>query len=138
MPNPGLKIKPGLYFNASCFPSCKHWLNPNRLPPTACPSCRKPLPRCSVCLLHLGSGQTAAPAPDALAQRFDVWFTWCQVQKKWSLRFLGSFRVNLFSFSFLVTQTCRHGGHSKHMSDWFAAYEKCPVAGCECRCNSLR
>ncbi|XP_052753330.1 GATOR complex protein MIOS-B isoform X3 [Galleria mellonella] len=34
----------------------------------ACPHCRKPLPRCAVCALHLGG---AAPAA------FAGWFSWC-------------------------------------------------------------
>ncbi|KAL4706071.1 hypothetical protein ACJJTC_001669 [Scirpophaga incertulas] len=46
-----------------------------RLPPPAakmkqmssCPNCRKPLPRCGVCSLHLGGG----------GARFGGWFSWC-------------------------------------------------------------
>ncbi|XP_060803426.1 GATOR complex protein MIOS [Amyelois transitella] len=53
-----------------------------RLPPPAaklkfphqissCPHCRKPLPRCGVCALHLGTGAGAAGAA------FPGWFSWC-------------------------------------------------------------
>ena len=40
--------------------------------------------------------------------RFPEWFTWCQ--------------------------TCRHGGHAHHLSDWFETQDECGVAGCSCRC----
>lgn len=42
---------------------------------------------------------------------FDSWFTWCQ--------------------------TCRHGGHSSHITDWFNEHTRCPVTGCECKCMTL-
>ena len=29
--------------------------------------------------------------------------------------------------------SCSHGGHAKHMLDWFSKYSVCP-AGCGCRC----
>ena len=33
--------------------------------------------------------------------------------------------------------TCRHGGHSRHVRDWFAAFDECPVAGCACQCAAI-
>ncbi|KAL0882791.1 hypothetical protein ABMA27_016339 [Loxostege sticticalis] len=50
-----------------------------RLPPPAakmkqissCPHCRKPLPRCGVCSLHLGAGGAGGGA------QFGGWFSWC-------------------------------------------------------------
>ncbi|CAL8072972.1 unnamed protein product [Orchesella dallaii] len=85
---------------------------------SCCPSCRKPLPRCSICLLHmgtiLGSG-TEQPVvdmykigacPEALS-----WYTWCQ--------------------------TCRHGGHTVHLQQWFRTQAECPVSGCTCKCINL-
>jgi WD repeat-containing protein mio len=42
---------------------------------------------------------------------FDDWFSWCQ--------------------------TCRHGGHAKHLLDWFSSHDKCPVTGCECLCSQI-
>ena len=76
----------------------------------ACPNCRKPLPRCSLCLVHMGtpagwdsttqktSGQDEGGEGQASASRrklshFSSWFTWCQ--------------------------TCRHGGHAHHLMEWF-------------------
>ena len=42
---------------------------------------------------------------------FDNWFTWCQ--------------------------SCRHGGHSIHIEEWFRSNVECPVSGCDCKCASL-
>ena len=42
---------------------------------------------------------------------FDRFFTWCQY--------------------------CHHGGHAKHILDWFSTHLLCPVFKCGCRCASL-
>lgn len=98
---------------------------PNKSKITSCPNCRKPLPRCSICLLNMGSASGAysvkagstsnrsidsGSASDKLAE-FANWFTWCQ--------------------------SCRHGGHASHIMHWFSEHLECPVAGCVCRCMSL-
>ncbi|XP_026277027.1 GATOR complex protein MIOS-B [Frankliniella occidentalis] len=92
---------------------------------TSCPNCRKPLPRCSICLLNMGSAsgaysvkagsttnRTIEPGSnsDKLAE-FANWFTWCQ--------------------------SCRHGGHASHIMHWFSEHLECPVTACACRCMSL-
>jgi len=72
----------------------------NRL--SSCPSCRKPLPRCSLCLMHMGTmvnmsiGETSNTTPEVPGRQtkpFSKWFSWCQ--------------------------TCRHGGHTEHIMQWF-------------------
>jgi len=87
---------------------------------SSCPSCNKRLPLCSVCLLPL-----TCTAPSLRPKEnedlgiywtegsasFGEWFTWCQ--------------------------TCRHGGHAKHLIEWFSSHEDCPVTDCPCRCNSI-
>lgn len=76
---------------------------------TACPHCRKPLPRCTVCLMNMGE-----PVDDEDSDKprsFDSWFAWCQY--------------------------CRHGGHAKHITNWFAEHVECPQVGCTCRCFRL-
>lgn len=89
----------------------------NKAKTQACPNCRKPLPRCAVCLVNMGtdSGNTMLSAgKDDTTKKitsFGDWFSWCQ--------------------------TCRHGGHAGHMIDWFSAHQVCPVTGCTCRCASL-
>ena len=91
----------------------------------ACPSCRKPLPRCAICLLNMGtlSGLVDTKKVTNSKQRrqnqsleqkltpFDKFFTWCQ--------------------------HCHHGGHAKHVMDWFSSHLLCPVFKCGCRCASL-
>ncbi|XP_063383686.1 GATOR2 complex protein MIOS [Cydia fagiglandana] len=90
-----------------------------RLPPPAakmkqissCPNCRKPLPRCGVCLLHLGTGAAGAGGGGGAGASFAGWFSWCVA--------------------------CRHGGHAHHMAGWFKEHSECPVSSCSCRCSSL-
>ncbi|RWS17041.1 WD repeat-containing protein mio-like protein [Dinothrombium tinctorium] len=87
----------------------------------SCPSCRKPLPRCALCLTQLGTpagvywrGRKSDDENETIERKlspFPSWFTFCQ--------------------------TCRHGGHSKHMIDWFREHIECPVSGCNCKCMSL-
>ncbi|CAH2095812.1 unnamed protein product [Euphydryas editha] len=105
-----------------------------RLPPPAakmkqissCPNCRKPLPRCGVCSLHLGTAVAGGPpappappppapalppAPGVAGAHFDGWFSWCVA--------------------------CRHGGHAAHLLQWFSEHTECPVSSCTCRCSAL-
>ncbi|XP_046390377.1 GATOR complex protein MIOS-B [Ischnura elegans] len=102
---------------------------------SSCPNCRKPLPRCAICLINMGTpsgfltqqrlfsderigGDVAVSTAvgnvmmkEKRLSEFSSWFTWCQ--------------------------TCRHGGHATHMSQWFKLHAECPVTGCTCRCMSL-
>ncbi|XP_045138344.1 GATOR complex protein MIOS-A-like [Portunus trituberculatus] len=96
----------------------------------ACPNCRKPLPRCSLCLVHMGTpsgwdsstqktsvqedtgeGPASASTSRRKLSHFSSWFTWCQ--------------------------TCRHGGHAHHLMEWFKEHSECPVTTCTCKCMSL-
>jgi len=86
----------------------------------SCPHCRKPLPRCAVCLVNMGTASgTILVNPDVKPDvqnhikisHFSDWFTWCQ--------------------------TCRHGGHASHLIQWFKHHPECPVTGCNCKCASL-
>eukprot|EP00053_Salpingoeca_punica_P015119 m.138383 g.138383 ORF g.138383 m.138383 type:complete len:930 (+) comp16629_c0_seq1:98-2887(+) len=96
---------------------------------SACPACGKPLPRCAICMLHLGTQQftgersrgaggaqgSAPPAArqqselSTTANRFGNWFSWCQ--------------------------ECKHGGHVDHIDAWFKTHSECPVPGCACKCR---
>lgn len=61
---------------------------------SSCPNCRKPLPRCAICLMHMGTTQGGIGSGDNnKIMDFSNWFTWCQ--------------------------SCRHGGHVAHMTHWF-------------------
>ncbi|KAG8459115.1 hypothetical protein KFE25_002522 [Diacronema lutheri] len=77
----------------------------------ACHNCGKPLPRCAICLLHLGEGLRRQPLTGPDGGAFDDWFAWCQ--------------------------SCHHGGHARHLSEWFATHDECPVSNCRCRCSQL-
>nr|CAD7592141.1 unnamed protein product [Timema genevievae] len=80
-----------------------------KLKMSSCPQCRKPLPRCAICLVYMGtpSGQYLpmnnsngrSGSPTAKLAEFGTWFTWCQ--------------------------SCRHGGHAAHMTHWFSGGTLC-------------
>ncbi|KAG4079310.1 hypothetical protein HA402_008002 [Bradysia odoriphaga] len=85
---------------------------------SSCPSCRKPLPRCSLCLMHMGTtlglslqNPTGHANYGWQSKPFSKWFSWCQ--------------------------SCRHGGHTEHLTQWFSQHLECPVASCTCRCFTL-
>ncbi|GAB6033307.1 hypothetical protein CHUAL_013078 [Chamberlinius hualienensis] len=91
----------------------------NRVKVRCCVGCRKPLPRCALCLMHMGSpaGTLATRSEKKTESResklgvFSEWFTWCQ--------------------------TCRHGGHANHIASWFKDHVECPVTACSCKCMTL-
>lgn len=105
--------------------NANQWLSKMNTVLSCCPQCRKPLPRCAVCLLGLGvlnpytqlTRERSRPVSrnpmnghdDLGALPLAEWFTWCV--------------------------KCKHGGHAHHLVGWFANHEVCPVAGCECRCQ---
>lgn len=80
---------------------------------SACPHCRKPLPRCSLCLLHMGTPlPTNVYNPTNIKSRpVASWMTWCQ--------------------------SCRHGGHLVHIQEWFKSHQECPVTCCNCKCFAI-
>jgi hypothetical protein len=45
------------------------------------------------------------------SSKFGNWFSWCQ--------------------------TCKHGGHIKHLIKWFNDHDKCPFLHCKCQCLNL-
>jgi len=99
------------------------WLSKMKNVLSCCPQCRKPLPRCAICMLSLGAlnpyteltrrGGGPSQTPDNLASLanlpFAEWFTWCM--------------------------RCKHGGHAHHLVGWFSKHEVCPVSGCDCQCQ---
>ena len=97
---------------------------------SGCPHCRKPLPRCAVCMMDLGSPLASWGGP-----------TGPRVLTSTAKKIVGDASANNKSHPFsswiLWCQTCRHGGHSGHLLDWFAEHSDCPVTGCICRCLNL-
>lgn len=98
---------------------------------TGCPNCRNPLPRCAVCMMHLGSPLASWGGPTE------------HISKKPSINVASSVsgvtskKSHPFASWILWCQTCRHGGHSAHLLEWFAEHSECPVTGCSCRCLNL-
>ena len=113
---------------------------------TACPRCKKPLPRCSICQQHLGcpdpAGSDAVCAPvgpnspavgstPATAARVAVASENTPKDPHWQTVSSG------FGHWMMWCQSCRHGGHAEHLLDWFAHHSECPVSGCNCKCAML-
>ncbi|THV05759.1 hypothetical protein K435DRAFT_849750 [Dendrothele bispora CBS 962.96] len=114
--------------------------------PTVCPSCKRSLPRCSVCLMTLGI------VPDAMRE--------IELSDASS----GSRIKDTMDEAIIICQTCRHGGHASHILEWFFGTDEadipeqddaqariysrlnlvgrgstkvartCPVADCNCHC----
>lgn len=140
---------------------------------SSCPNCRKPLPRCSLCLLHMGTATTAwmlpasattasASASSALAMQSSAAAAAAAAVASTAagtatgvmavgnsgttavgaLNELASvpgsaWQSKPFSRWFSWCQTCRHGGHTEHLAEWFELHSECPVASCSCKCFAL-
>ncbi|XP_034030196.1 GATOR complex protein MIOS [Thalassophryne amazonica] len=96
--------------------------SPTKSKVTSCPGCRKPLPRCALCLMNMGTPVSNCPGTGKSDEKIDLtrenklaqfknWFTWCH--------------------------NCRHGGHAGHMLSWFRDHTECPVSACTCKCMQL-
>ena len=85
---------------------------------SSCPHCGAPLPRCSICLLSLGT-----PIPLLSSEKLPE----TSVSNKMENRFREW-------FSFCLS--CNHGSHASHAEEWFSKHYVCPVPDCNCRCNS--
>ncbi|KAF3206349.1 hypothetical protein TWF106_000733 [Orbilia oligospora] len=88
-----------------------------------CPNCRKPLPRCAICLLYLGTpntrvirgagkGGSGGGGGEKVDEMYDKWFNFCLI--------------------------CNHGSHAGHAKEWFSKHTLCPVPECECLCGVFR
>jgi WD repeat-containing protein mio len=109
---------------------------------SCCPHCRKPLPRCSICMLSLG---TLNPYIELTRDRSR------QVSRTGGGGSVGSNYLGFNSLGppddlsllanspfaewFTWCVRCKHGGHAHHLVGWFAKHETCPVSGCDCRCQ---
>jgi len=111
---------------------------------SGCPSCKRPLPRCCLCLSYLDV------APPFLGKKIDktqkqaakgrVTFADDEEIESHSTptdKRFDSTSMNPFGNWFTWCQRCRHGGHAQHMSDWFQTHTTCPVTDCDCKCGSL-
>ncbi|XP_015363870.1 PREDICTED: WD repeat-containing protein mio-A-like [Diuraphis noxia] len=94
---------------------------------TSCPNCQSPLPRCALCLAHLGTASAKVPLRKTSGKQLTSNNAYVMTGQS----------ANSFSYWFSWCPTCNHGGHSNHISDWFKNHLECPVADCVCRCYSL-
>ncbi|KAK6459222.1 uncharacterized protein RJT20DRAFT_143748 [Scheffersomyces xylosifermentans] len=100
------------------FNKMNHFNKPAKDDIVACPHCGAPLPRCSVCLLTLGTPLPLEPSEklsettqaNKIENKFREWFSFCL--------------------------SCNHGCHAHHAEEWFSKHYVCPVPDCNCRCNS--
>ncbi|KAI0699585.1 hypothetical protein BC835DRAFT_1267644 [Cytidiella melzeri] len=93
---------------------------PNNAKATSCFHCGRSLPRCSICLMTLSIVQDSAR----------------------NAELNHSQPKDTIDEALVFCQTCRHGGHSSHILEWFLGdddgrrpHDVCPVASCECRCG---
>ncbi|XP_046689456.1 GATOR complex protein MIOS isoform X1 [Silurus meridionalis] len=112
---------------------------------TSCPGCRKPLPRCALCLMNMGTPassravsnrrgdktrSSAAPteslSPRAGAGKSDEKADLPREKK-----------LAQFNNWFTWCHNCRHGGHAGHTLSWFRDHSECPVSACTCKCMQL-
>jgi WD repeat-containing protein mio len=80
---------------------------------TSCPKCGRPMPRCAVCMLYLGTPDPrSAGGAKVLAEDADKTarlVQWCM--------------------------NCRHAFHGHHAREWFKKHQICPVPDCGCTCG---
>ncbi|KAI5950490.1 hypothetical protein KGF57_004305 [Candida theae] len=81
----------------------------------SCPHCGAPLPRCSICMLSLGTeapsdNETLGSRNEEIDNKFRNWFSFCL--------------------------SCNHCYHAHHAEEWFSTHGICPVPDCDCQCNS--
>jgi WD repeat-containing protein mio len=116
------------------------WLSRQKPLLNCCPDCRKPLPRCYICLMPLGclnpylelkrqlqQNQQLHPLPDPAVQGDAS----TDLLDHDALASLSSVR---FSEWFTWCQHCKHGGHAHHIMEWFETHAECGVSGCSCMC----
>jgi len=82
---------------------------------TRCPKCNRPMPRCAICMLWLGS-------PDPSTQGGAATLS---AEKE----------ASLLAKVIHSCIRCGHGYHAHHASEWFAKHVKCPVPDCTCNCG---
>lgn len=94
----------------------------------SCMNCGAQLPRCSVCLLSLG---TPVPFEDSGKLVEDG------INMNNSVSNISAIIENKFREWFSFCLNCNHGCHAFHAEEWFSKHYVCPVPDCNCRCNSL-
>uniref|UniRef100_A0AAV1U7S2 WD repeat protein mio zinc-ribbon like domain-containing protein n=1 Tax=Peronospora matthiolae TaxID=2874970 RepID=A0AAV1U7S2_9STRA len=127
------------------------WLNRAKPKLTCCPTCRKPLPQCALCLLPFGSlnpyfemahrrSRQTSDAVNTLVTSVAADYGGVLKEPKTSkneYENLGQLSSIPFVEWFTWCQSCKHGGHAHHLADWFRTHTVCPVTDCNCQCQHL-
>ncbi|KAG7387632.1 hypothetical protein PHYPSEUDO_013882 [Phytophthora pseudosyringae] len=127
------------------------WLNRAKPKLTCCPTCRKPLPQCALCLLPFGSlnpyfelahrrSRQTSDAVNTLVSSVAADNGGVLKEPKTSkneYENLAQLSSIPFVEWFTWCQSCKHGGHAHHLADWFKAHTVCPVTDCNCQCQHL-
>ncbi|GMF35889.1 unnamed protein product [Phytophthora fragariaefolia] len=127
------------------------WLNRAKPKLTCCPTCRKPLPQCALCLLPFGSlnpyfelahrrSRQTSDAVNSLVSSVAADNGGVLKEPKMGkneYENLGQLSSIPFVEWFTWCQSCKHGGHAHHLADWFKAHSVCPVTDCNCQCQYL-
>jgi hypothetical protein len=85
-----------------------------------CARCGRPMPRCGVCTLWMGS-------PDPMSRAYIAADAGQEQRKPTEADVTRRFIV------FCIN--CNHGFHAHHAREWFAKHKVCPVAECSCICD---
>ncbi|KAK9602142.1 hypothetical protein V6Z90_000288 [Aspergillus fumigatus] len=85
-----------------------------------CARCGRPMPRCGVCTLWMGS-------PDPMSRACIAADAGQEQRKPTEADIMRRFIV------FCIN--CNHGFHAHHAREWFAKHKVCPVAECSCICD---
>ncbi|TMW60229.1 hypothetical protein Poli38472_000271 [Pythium oligandrum] len=130
------------------------WLNRAKPKLTCCPSCRKPLPQCALCLLPLGAlnpylelahrrskqtAETVSAIVSIAGSGGDASGTLLDDPSSSKLENESLAQLSSIPFVewFTWCQSCKHGGHAHHIADWFATHRVCPVTDCSCQCQHM-
>jgi len=108
------------------------WLSRQNPVLTCCPQCKKPLPRCSICLLSLGC---LNPYMELQRERNQYPRNAMSMDKKAMADDLSGLANIPFAEWFTWCMRCKHGGHAHHMIGWFSKHTSCAVSGCDCQCQ---
>jgi hypothetical protein len=101
-----------------------------------CPNCKKPLPRCGLCLLNMdvpiSSQRKSMIVNDPRAGKIDI-----QYLTSWNTYLNDIANMAAFDLWFTWCISCSHGGHSIHMHEWFKKHATCPISNCGCQCQLI-
>ncbi|KRY40497.1 WD repeat-containing protein mio-A [Trichinella spiralis] len=113
----------GLYCQLPCFSEAfygcafcvrsKHQALASQLEVSSshCEHCSFNMFRCALCSVSFGINAHPRSKRKDRKDPTAFWFVWCCL--------------------------CKHGGHKKHLNQWFKRNSKCPVPKCKCECTTL-